>query len=350
MNYFKVNKIILSLLMIFGLETVAQDTQFSMFYSVPLYLNPAFAGSRHSKRAMIHQRFQWPNQPGKFFTTYASYDDYAPRYNSGFGGYIMYDNVAGGIYTSYHLNLQYAYELNLNKKYSLRFGLQGGIIQNNINVEGPLPSEVTNFGITSNQTIKNNSIVPDIGSGIMLYGQRLWTSLSLDHISNPSMKIIGYTTSPDGANLPRKITAAVGYKIPIKLFGTGKPGLKSLPDVINITPTLAYRHQGTADQIDAGIYASRDWFIAGLWYRGIPLKAFQTDNNVFRNNESIVLLLGLSKNGLGFGYSYDLTISSLGAATGGSHEFNLTYVFDRKIPKRIQRSLPCPDFLIQQEK
>ena len=51
-----------------------QDIQFSQFYQVPTYQNPAFAGSAHKTRATVHQRIQWPSLDANYVTSFVSFD------------------------------------------------------------------------------------------------------------------------------------------------------------------------------------------------------------------------------------------------------------------------------------
>jgi hypothetical protein len=64
-----------------------------------------------------------------------------------------------------------------------------------------------------------------------------------------------------------------------------------------------------------------------------------------------VLLLGFTRIGakeaLNIGYSYDYTISKLGAGSGGAHEFSLVYTWPMRNPRKPPRDkmiIPCPDF------
>jgi hypothetical protein len=81
----------------------------------------------------------------------------------------------------------------------------------------------------------------------------------------------------------------------------------------------------------------------GFWYRGIPVKHY---NKNLQNNESIICLMGWKYKNVSMAYSYDFTISKLNLAkTGGSHEINITYVFNKtKSKKKITKKLPCPNF------
>jgi hypothetical protein len=99
--------------------------------------------------------------------------------------------------------------------------------------------------------------------------------------------------------------------------------------------------------MDVGFYFTFEPLIIGTWYRGVPFKQV----NGFTNNESVVLLVGFTKKGakdiLNIGYSYDYTISQLGAGSGGAHEFSLVYSWSTRNPRKPPKDklmIPCPDF------
>ena len=95
------------------------------------------------------------------------------------------------------------------------------------------------------------------------------------------------------------------------------------------------------------MYLTLEPIIFGMWYRGLPFKKF----NELSNNESVVMLVGFVKKAkddvLHLGYSYDYTISELGAGSGGAHEVSISYAWStrdpRKPPKHVMQ-IPCPDF------
>lgn len=320
-----------------------------MFYSVPMYINPAFAGSRHANRVMLHNRFQWYNQPGNFFPqTFFSFDTYSTKYKSGVGTSLLYDSQGDGAVKNLWLNVTYAYELRINNNNTIRFGLQGGIIQKSLNY-GALPSDyISGQGFPEGINYASPpQIRPDVTAGLLYFGKRFYASVAAGHLNRPNFK---FTNSGTGDIMPIKLEATIGYKIPLVL-NTGAAGLHSgNPIMMSLTPTMTYKKQSTNDQIDIGLYWAYKWLIAGVWYRGIPFKQFQRGVQAgnpaqsIQNNESVVFLLGASYMGFGIGYSYDLTVSTQGPQTGGSHEFNLSYVFRTKNTKKPIKSLPCPDF------
>ena len=59
----------------------AQDAHFSQYYANPIYLNPAFAGSKVSD-VHTNYRNQYP-ELGVYQTYSASYDQYVDKLNGG---------------------------------------------------------------------------------------------------------------------------------------------------------------------------------------------------------------------------------------------------------------------------
>src|SRR6187431_3811298 len=86
----------------------AQDIQFSQFYAVPLYHNPAFAGSVHAPRATVHTRLQWLGLDANYKTYYASGDAYLNKYKSGIGFQILHDIQGSSTYASTQFSFLYS--------------------------------------------------------------------------------------------------------------------------------------------------------------------------------------------------------------------------------------------------
>ncbi len=317
----------------------AQDIQFTQFYQVGLYQNPAFAGGIHRTRVSTHQRMQWPSLESKYLTSYVSLDGYNKKYNSGFGGYILYDQQGQSSISSTQLAAQYAYELHLTNRIALRMGLQLGWSFQNVDYSVlTFPSQFDETGIVNAAPSFNKSLVNfvDASSGFILYTPEFWLGFTAHHMNTPNLSFLN-----DVSKLPVKFAYTGGYKIMIKKYATGLAITDNRE--VSITPTFQYKHQGKSDQFDFGTYFLYHKYIAGFWYRGIPFKVLSKE---FHNNESAVFLLGMKFNSINVTYSYDWTVSTLAIArSGGSHELNLTYVFGQpKIKKNPSKRMPCPNF------
>jgi type IX secretion system PorP/SprF family membrane protein len=331
----------LLILCIFSATLVnGQDIQFSQFYNVPTYQNPAFAGSAHALRAIAHSRLQWPGLEANFNTAFLGVDHYFHKYNSGVGVYFLSDWTGKSSISTKELHLQYSYDLPISDSYSIRAGLQAGGVYRSVKYSGlTFPNQWDNQGYLGDSSFSANDALfyADLGSGALLYGEKLWVGFSAHHLNMPNQSVYG-----DIARLPIKFAFTGGYKIPINSSGHHMAYMHDAPSV-SITPTFHYKAQGKSDQLDLGLYGEYNMLLAGVWYRGIPLKNYDVR---YINNESLVLMLGMKYQDIAISYSYDITVSRLNAARpGGAHELNITYIHSKHQKKhKPMKRLPCPSF------
>ncbi len=329
------------LLLVFALVLVggakAQDIQFSQFYTAALYQNPAFAGAMHAPRAMAHQRLQWNRIAGQFNTSMASFDTYFSKYNSGVGLMVLQDYQE--TISSTEARLQYSYELHISPKLTARPALDLGYINRSIDYTKLLfPSDFDNtqqIGSGSNYGADKKGFF-DVGAGILLYTDRLWTGFSAGHMNQPNQAMYGQIS-----RLPFKGTFTGGYKFYLQK-GVDHDYNGDFRPEFTITPTFQYKSQGKSDQLDLGLYGMYGNFLVGLWYRGLPMIK---EYDRIQNNESMIASAGYRWGMLTFNYSYDFTVSTLSKSkTGGAHEFNITFIAKQSKKHRFMKRLPCPDF------
>ncbi|MDG2152777.1 MAG: type IX secretion system membrane protein PorP/SprF, partial [Crocinitomicaceae bacterium] len=55
----------------------SQDPTFTQFFSNPIYLNPALAGSSGCPRVSMNYRNEWPQLTGNYVTYSAAFDTYS---------------------------------------------------------------------------------------------------------------------------------------------------------------------------------------------------------------------------------------------------------------------------------
>ncbi len=339
----------LLILTLIGMASVsslrAQDPQFSQFYSAPLYLNPAFAGSTQQTRVGVNFRSQWPAIDANFVTLSAYADHFIDDKNSGVGFIITSDREGIAGLRSTSIGAQYSYQLPLTEIFTLRAGAQASYVLRDLNfgrltfgdqfdadgnIVGPT-AEIFDSGASKSFF--------GLSFGTLLYSPNAWLGIAAHHLNQPNQSLVG-----ESSPLPRKYSIHVGYKFFLK-SGVIGDGLYAREQERSLAPTVQYKFQGEFDQLDVGLYLTYEPILFGIWYRGLPFKNF----NSFTNNEAIVFLFGFTKKGdkdwLNVGYSYDFTISELGSSSGGAHEFSLSYSWftgdPRKPPKNV-RLIPCP--------
>jgi type IX secretion system PorP/SprF family membrane protein len=309
-----------------------QDPQFSQFYASPLYLGPSMAGSGEYSRLILNYRDQWPKLSGRFVTYALSFDHFIHKYKSGIGLLFLHDNAGNGKLTTTQLGLNYSYRLIINRDFMIQPGLQFQYFQRNLNFN-KLTFADQYFGDillpSSIETAPENRTGHiDFATSILAFGKRYWIGFNVDHL----MKM-NKTLQNDDRFVPLKFSAFGGYKFVLK-----ERLLKSLEQ--SITAACHYRYQDMMQQLDLGIYYSQFPFMAGLWYRGIPvIKNIKT-------SDAISLSGGANIKNFTFTYSYDLTISSLVNTTGGAHELGMVYNFAEWTTNKRRRmaTVPCPKF------
>jgi type IX secretion system PorP/SprF family membrane protein len=312
-------------------KLMAQDAQFSQFYAAPLYLGPSMAGSNNAPRLCLNFRDQWPNLRGKFITTAISYDDYFSTLKSGVGLLFVYDNAGGGKQTTMQVGLNYSYRIKVNNYITVQPGLQFQYFKKDVNF-GKLVFADQFYG----EQILSSSVetMPDPLSGhfdfstsVIGFTKNIWFGATVDHLLK-----LNSTLAANEKYVPLRISAYGGIRLRIneKLISRTEQ---------NITLALHYWNQSYIQQLDFGVYYSKNPFTIGLWYRGIPIIK---SSSTF---DAIIVSGGLMVKKILFTYSYDFTVSSLITTTGGSHELAFIYTFEtnKKIKQRMG-AVPCPKF------
>lgn len=324
----------------FSLVLEAQDPQFTQFYANPLYLNPAFAGSARCPRVGLNYRNQWPALKETYITTSASYDQHFDGINGGLGLLILNDKAGEGTIATTNISAMYAYQLNINRKFSMRFGLQGTYVQKKLDFDkltfGDMIDPRYGFVYETQETRpKESRHYTDFSAGVLAYTSKVYGGLAVNHMTQPDEAFIVKGTS----KLPMKITAHIGALIPIgEGSGGGYRGRVDKDDGTFISPNLLYQQQASFNQINFGMYVLHSPIVGGLWYRG----NFGKGN--FISSDSFIALIGIQKGIFKFGYSYDVTVSKLSNSTGGSHELSLGLQFECHPKKKRFRAISCPSF------
>lgn len=316
-----------------GGELQAQDPYFSQFYANPTYLNPAMAGTSWCPRFVSNYRNQFPSFPGSFVTYAMSYDQHVESIAGGVGLNVMHDRAGDGILTKNNINLMYSYHYAINRRFSVRFGLQAGYFQNRLDgtrlTFGDMIDprygfiyETQEQNIITNPDLNKSGL--DFGAGILAYSKKFYGGFAMHHLIEPEEGFISPKSS-----LPRKFTAHVGALIPLE---------RDFKDA-SISPNFIFQQQLNATTSNIGMYFTKEPFVGGIWYR-----------NSGQYPDAFIMLIGLeqvNKNGPNFkvGYTFDVTLGGVGIGpTSGGHELSLTYIFPcRKKPKRW-RTISCPSF------
>lgn len=324
-----------ALLLLLGCTLVqAQDPLFSQFYATPLVMNPAFAGTTYAPRVSATYRNQWPSldQNGTAFATYAaSYEQFVPAFNSGFGILVLADDAGSGLLKTTNFSASYAYRISVNDEFNIRLGINAGFKQSNIDwdrlvfldqldpITGPLdPLGNPNFTNEQRPDDLTNTIF-DVGAGLLAYNSKYYGGISLQHLTTPDEGFFRTNTALlDGLPLRTSLHAGAEFVV--------KEGNKRNPASF-VSPNILFAKQGDQGQINLGAYYNHGLVFVGGWFR-----------HAFGNSDAVIALVGVQRDILKIGYSYDFTVGSLTQMrSGGSHEITLVLNFDNSEAVRSKR-------------
>lgn len=332
----KITKITLALLLIMtGMTGVkAQDIGFSQFFANPIYLNPAFAGSKVAPRISLTYRHQWPGLVSAFKTVSASYDQYIPDLHGGIGAIVLSDRQGDhGILGTTSVGAMYSFRFRVYDDIHINLALQASLVNTNLNWDlsslrfGDQIDAQNGFVNHTAATAPDQTSIfyPDFAAGMMVYGPAWYAGFAAHHLSQPSQGF--YSEDP----VPMKLTANAGGLINLSeerrrqsSLGLGQPV---------ISPNFIYQYQGGFHYFNYGLYL--DWmpFLVGLWYR-----------NGLENSDAFIFMVGVQQDYFKIGYSYDATVSQLANSTAGSHEITLGILLPAPEQKHKVKAIRCPSF------
>ncbi|MEO8760770.1 MAG: type IX secretion system membrane protein PorP/SprF [Bacteroidia bacterium] len=296
-------KIITLIISLFSLGMFAQqDAAFSMYFFNPLYINPAYAGSREVFSGALVGRNQWAAMPGAPVSQALSIHSAIPNSRVGLGLQI-YNDKAGPVKNT-GITLTYAYHLPLNSKTKLSFGLSGMVNNVRIAYDQISIQDQNDHSFVGNPT---STWVPDANAGLYLYRSRFYCGLSVNHLIQSKFNITNGAAN-DAAKFYRQFYFTSGVVIPISKSVDLRPSV--LLKYVQAAPLLG--------EVDATFIFFKRLYV-GAGYR--------TDKRVNLNgmdNMVIGILQFEILNSLRIGYSYDYYINRTGSYnSGGTHEIML---------------------------
>lgn len=326
------------IIFVFVLKMQGQDIIYSQFYSAPLQINPAFTGNTTAPHVAVNYRNQWPSL--KAYSTYSvSYSQFLENLNSGFGLMLTTDDAGDGLYKTNRFGANYAYRLKVNDGFNIKIGIEAGMMQTNIDwtnltfldqidpINGPTDPGGGAYPTEEVPPLDFNKTYFDVSTGLLAYGKVFYGGISLKHLGTPDEGLLGINENLYNG-LPMRVSIHGGAQIDLDRRNNTKAEVFVSPNVLLV-------RQGDFGQVNAGAYFGLGMFFAGVWYR-----------HAFGNQDAVISLVGVKKDFLKIGYSYDATVSQLsGINPGGAHEISVILNFDEsevvKQRKRAGRYNDC---------
>lgn len=276
-----------------------QDPMFTQYMHNPVSINPAYAGTRGTLNIVALHRQQWVGVDGAP-KTFALSVNSPFNNNVGLGLTLLNDQLGPTKQTG--LFGDYSYRLKVSTKTKLAFGLKGGlsIIEKDL-------SNLTHYN--EDEYISLNGYqklyLPNFGVGSYLYSDRFYIGFSIPKMLQNSLS---------------ENTNTVENKEERHYFLTG--GV-----VFDITENIKFKPSTTV-RIVKGSPVSTEISAAALLNDKVWLGC------MYRVDDAVGAMVKFEvSRQLSLGYSFDYTLSKLGAYTQGTHEVYISYDFIRKSRK-----------------
>lgn len=282
------------------------DAQFTQYYEVPTYYNPAAVGQTDFVKIRGGGRLQWigiDNAPKSFLVTADSPFKVLGK-RIGAGVVLFQESI--GLYRTMNLDAQLGYKF---KKWGGEFtvGVTLGMFDQSFKgSEVFIPDDDdyhqgTDDGIPT-QDLHGTAF--DIGAGVWYTHKLFWAGLSCTHLTSPSIKLnsdAGDASSNRDYefNVNRTLYFMAGSNIPIK------------NTLFEVMPSVLVKTDFTFTTAE---------LTAGLRYnRFLQLRVG------YRWDDAITATIGAEFKNFYLGYSFDYPTSVLAGASAGSHEVFLGY-------------------------
>jgi type IX secretion system PorP/SprF family membrane protein len=305
--------LILEICLSISVAVFGQDPGFSQFYSNPLYLNPAFTGTLGVPRINLQYRDQWHALPNAYVTQSVSFDIPSEKLKGGIGINLIQDAQAANLLKTFQADLIYSSIFKLKEGIYFSGALEAGYHQNSLNWNNlifadNLDKYTGSHGVTAETPISDpNFHYFDFSTGILVYGEKLFAGLAVHHLAQPPVS--WYQGSDYRSLLHRKFTLHFGTRIPVFVHGHWRK-------TFDLSPQVVLMQQGIYRQFNYGMLANYHGFTAGTWLR----------QDLTFHYDAVVFLLGFMKKRWHITYSYDFTVSGLGAQSGGTSEISLSFL------------------------
>ena len=311
---------------------LAQDPNFTQFYSNRIYMNPAYAGADPGMRLNLNYRRLWASVPGQF-QTFSATMDIADFNISGGIGLIALNSVEGeGKLRTTQLGGMYSYRLTvIPRMFDLHFAAQGTFLQKSIDFSNfvfsdqldPIYGQINPTEAKLPASVQRNMF--DASAGILgrfniklgKKSRKLMSNTigaSFKHITQPNESLLG-KSSP----LPFKLT--IHYSA---MFNVSK---RSAEHKVYLSPNFIYEKQAQFTSFNFGTFALRAPLMVGIWYRNQQFLISPKKTDSFSMNLGFRGENGTKTFIYQVGYSYDLTVSKMIGSSGGSHEISLILEF-----------------------
>lgn len=322
--------------MLLCVQTQAQDIHFSEFFATPLFTNPALTGHFDGTyRFAGVVRRQWASISTEPYQTFGGSVDMNAPLNIkplGVGLQLSWDQTGVSALTTSQITVPLSLEFRLGSAKNLTWGFAGNVSLLQLSIDYSKLSFGEQFnGIRYDETIPISEQFPgNSASGI-----------------NASL----------GTYLEKKISERQRFGIGYSLFNLTQPNVSfssamesRIPHRHNVHVLSSFPIGSSWDIMPAGqvmFQGIHSEYVAGTAFRYHMANKRSVQAGVWgRLGDAGYLSLGMQRDNLFAGVSYDFNLSNLHVASGylGGWEFSVIYTIET-VREKVKRTRICPDYL-----
>ena len=290
-------KVFVILLTIFLFATLAYGQQLpyhSQYMFDGYLLNPAYAGSKNYVPVNLSMRNQWTGFPDAPQTMTLSAHGKIQD-NMAIGGGLFNDQTGPTGRTG--LIASYAFHIPL-KNSIISLGVSGMVFQYVLDKSRLTTLEPDDNAI---QGEISKEIVPEATFGIHYFSKNYYFGFAIPQLMEQR---IGLGLDENSNSMKRHYFITTGY-------------LFDINNDFDIEPSILFKATA-ASPVQSDINLK------------LHYKSFIWLGYSYRTQESLIFMLGITKNNLRFGYAYDATLTNIKNYSSGSHEIFIGYNFGVK--------------------
>ena len=287
------------------------DAQFSQYYEVPTFYNPAATGATDYLRIRGGARLQWvgiDNAP----TTFAATADMPLKlFEKRFGVGVMFDSESMGLYKSLNMGVQLGY------KFRKLGGEWTAAVQIGIYDQGFKGSEVVlpdddDYHEGTDDAIPTSDIHGtslDLGLGVWYAHKYFQAGLSATHLNSPTVSMTAESGSGGGSESGGERKYEFQARRTLYFMAIGNIPIKNT--LFELVPSLLVKSDFS--------------FTTGELTARARWKKMLSFGIGYRWNDAVIATVGLEFKNFYAGYSYDYATSAIMKASSGSHEVFVGY-------------------------
>jgi type IX secretion system PorP/SprF family membrane protein len=308
-------RIFLSFLLLSTFLALGQLPAYTLYYTNPLPINPAFTGSAHKFRAGINFRNQWTEfiSPVTAYSLYA--DNYFGQINSSIGISVYSDVTGFANYRTTQIAAYYAFSAKLSDNVYLKSGVQpsyniAGSDQGSLVFNDQLTASGTT-GTATAETLPLGTKVQyaNLGAGVLLTAGSVYVGASGYNLLMPRT---GYSTN---SKLPIGFGIQAGGKFDFMADQISRKEKKER----FLMPHLAFVSVGNSNMLFAGTELAYAPFSIGGLLKG----NFFSKADGISNMASFAVSVGFRKKEVQANYAYEFPITNKAKIIGPSHEISV---------------------------